>query len=161
MKIIAKDSAYVQKTDILYLLKSNLKIPESIYLKISCEVIDENNKYEFIKFTNHNDIKYFKNFSWIIDYNDIKHLNENDIINMCQEIASQINNIADKYNKMSDIEKDKNEDMVQKCELLDYKMHSLRDALWFKQGHINLTLPEIQNYNKINNILKKMFKKNC
>ena len=68
MKIILKDSAYVQKIDISYLIESNLKIPESIYLKISCEDINDNNKYEFIKFTDHQEIKYFKNIDWIIDY---------------------------------------------------------------------------------------------
>ena len=36
----------------------------------------------------------------------------------------------------------KNRDMVLQCELLDFKIYSLRDALWFKQGYIKIKLPE-------------------
>ena len=157
MKIILKDSVYVQKIDISYLIESSLKIHESIFLRISCEEINDNNKYKFIKFTNHNDIKYFKNMDWIIDYNSIKNLSEDEIISICQKIALQINDIADKFNNMTEKKKDKNEDLIQKCELLDYKMHSLRDALWFKQGHINISLPEIKNQ-KEKKSLKNIFK---
>lgn len=32
--------------------------------------------------------------------------------------------------------------MVSQCEFLDFKMDSLRDVLWFKQGHIKIKLPE-------------------
>ena len=32
--------------------------------------------------------------------------------------------------------------MVTKCDLLEFKFYSLRDVLWFKQGHIPMKLPE-------------------
>lgn len=39
-------------------------------------------------------------------------------------------------------ERKKNMNMVSQCELLDFKMYSLRDVLWFKQGHIKMELLE-------------------
>lgn len=39
-------------------------------------------------------------------------------------------------------EKKENMDLITQCELLDFKIYSLRDILWFKQGHINMILPE-------------------
>lgn len=32
--------------------------------------------------------------------------------------------------------------MISQCELLDFKFYSLRDFLWFKQGHIKMTFPK-------------------
>ena len=148
MKIITKECAYVQKIDISYLINSDLKIPESIYLKTCHENIDRNNKYEFIKFNNPEEIKYFKKLNWIIDYNDIKNLTEEEIIKLCQNIVIKINKIADKFNNMNEKKKEKNKDLILQSELLNYKMHSLRDALWFKQGHINMSMPKTNDNKK-------------
>lgn len=155
MKIITKNCAYVQKVDISYLINSDLKIPETIYLKICCENINKNNKYEFIKFENPDEIKYFKKINWIIDYNDIKNLTEDQMIKMCQNIVLEINKIADKFNTMTDKKKEKHKDLIEKSELLNYKMHSLRDALWFKQGHIDMSMPKNSDNKKT---LKNIFK---
>ena len=38
--------------------------------------------------------------------------------------------------------REENMNMVFWCELLDFKIYSLRDILWFKQGHIQMELPE-------------------
>lgn len=150
MKIIANNVAYVQKKDIDYIKQSDLKIPEFIFFKVfSTNNINENNEYEFVKFTKSNEIEYFKNLDWIIDYYQVKNLTEDDIIKLIEETAVQINKIADKFNKMNDHKKEKHLDMLIKCELLDYKMNSLRDALWFKQGHINMKLPVIFDYQSI------------
>ncbi len=43
---------------------------------------------------------------------------------------------------MSSKERKQNMNMVSQCELLDFKMYSLRDVLWFKQGHLKMKLPE-------------------
>lgn len=43
---------------------------------------------------------------------------------------------------MSNSKREKNLHMVAECEKFDFKMYSLRDILWFKQGHIKYTLPE-------------------
>ena len=43
---------------------------------------------------------------------------------------------------MTPEERENNMSMVSQCELLDFKIYSLRDVLWFKQGHIKMELPE-------------------
>lgn len=146
MKVIAANVAYIQKKDIDYLKQSDLKIPEFIFYKVFGSNIDENNEYEFIKFTKRNEIEYFKNLDWIIDYNQVKNLTDEKIVELVKETANELNRIAEKFNKMSEHKKEKHLDMITQCELLDYKMNSLRDALWFKQGHINMKMPVIFDY---------------
>lgn len=145
MKIITDNAAYVQKKDIAYLSQTNIARPISIFLKVfdlGAITIDENNKNEFIKFDSQKDISFFRNIDWIIDYNEVKDLSEKEIIELGQSIAKEKNSIAQKYNAMEIEEKAKNMNLVFQYELLDFKMNSLQEFYWFKQGHIDIKLPE-------------------
>lgn len=65
---------------------------------------------------------------------------------MGQVVAQQKNNIATQYNAMTTEQRIENEHMFFEYERLDFKMYSLRDILWFKQGHINFILPDGVDY---------------
>lgn len=104
-------------------------------------IINNNNKDDFIEFNAPEEIEYFKSLDWIVDYNEVKDFNETEILALGQKIAEEKNSIANNFNAMTEEEKEKNMNMVTQCNLLDYKMYSLRDILWFKQGHIQMNLP--------------------
>ena len=170
MKIITDDSVYVQKNDIAYLNQTDLPIPASIFMKVfgnRIVIIDDSNRYEFVKFNAPEEIEFFKGLSWMINYNEVKDLSEEETIALGQNIAQEKNEIATKFNSMSEKERKENMQMVQQCELLDFKMYSLRDILWFKQGHIKMDLPEGIEYpisfqnpeNGVQKLIKSIFKK--
>ena len=145
MKIVTNNAVYVQKNDIGFLNQTDLPIPASIYIKIfgnGIVIIDDSNRFEFVKFDEESEIEYFKNLDWIVDYNVLKDMSVEEIITIGQSVAEEKNNIAKTYNAMNDEERMKNMHMVSECEKLDFKMYSLRDVIWFKQGFINITLPD-------------------
>ena len=145
MKIITENAVYVQKNDIAYLHHTDLPIPASIFMKVfgnGIVIINDDNRYEFEKFEDPSEIEFFNGLDWIIDYNSVKDLSDDEIIEMGQRIAKAKNQIAEQFNSMSKDERKKNLGMVTQCELLDFKMYSLRDILWFKQGHLKMTLPD-------------------
>ncbi len=145
MKIITNNVAYVQKNDIVCLNQTDLVIPASIFMKVfgnGIVIIDDSNRYEFVEFDASEEIEFFKGIDWMIDYNEVKDLSEEETIALGQSIAEEKNNIAQRFNSMTPEERKKNMNMVSQCELLDFKMYSLRDVLWFKQGHIKMELPE-------------------
>lgn len=109
-------------------------------------IIDNSNRFEFVKFEEKSEIEFFRNLDWIIDYDSVKYLGEEQIVELGQGIAQEKNTIAQTFNAMSDDERRANEHMVSECERLDFKMYSLRDILWFKQGHIQFALPEGIDY---------------
>lgn len=149
MKITTNDAAYVQLNDITYLNQTDLPIPASIFTKVygnGIFYVGDDNRYNFMKFDEESEIEFFKGIDWMIDFNSVKDLNEEETISLGQSIAEEKNTIAKKFNAMTDKEKEKNIDMVTQCELLDFKMYSLRDILWFKQGHIKMTLPDCIDY---------------
>ena len=145
MKIITEKAVYVQKNDIAYLNNTDLPIPASIFMKVfgkGIVIIDDSNRYEFEKFEEQNEREFFKDLDWIVDYNSVKELTDEEIIEIGQGIAKKREQMAKKFNAMSESERKKNRDMVTQCELLEFKMYSLRDILWFKQGYLKMTLPE-------------------
>lgn len=145
MKIITDNAVYVQKNDIVCLTQTDLAIPSSIFMKVfgnGIVIIDDGNRDEFVKFEVPEEIEFFKGLDWMIDYNEVKDLSEEEIIALGQSIIEEKNSIAQRFNSMVPQEREENMNMVSQCELLDLKMYSLRDVLWFKQGHIKMELPE-------------------
>lgn len=173
MKIITDDAVYVQKNDITYLNQylslSNLPIPSSIFEKVfgrNIVIIDNSNRYEFIKFDKPEEIEFFQGIDWMIDYNKVKDLSEEEIIALAKSIVEENNEIARRFNSMTPEERKKNINMAFQYELLDFKICSLRDILWFKQGHIKMDLPkgidfpnEVKQEKGIKKLIKTMFNK--
>ena len=169
MKIITHNAVYVQKNDIVNLNQTDLEIPTSIFIKIfgrGIVIIDDSNRYEFIKFDAPEEIEFFRSIDWIIDYNEVKDLSEEEIIALGQSIVDEKNAIAHRFNSMPSEEREKNRDLVSQCDYLDFKMYSLRDVFWFKQGHIKMELPEgvdlpvgLVQEKGIRKLLKNMFSK--
>lgn len=165
MKIFKDNKVYVQKNDIAYLNHTDIAIPASIFTKVfggGIVIIDDRNRYDFIEFDLPEEVKFFEELDWIVNYDDVKDLEDNEIINLGQNLANEKNTMAKRFNSMSNKEKEANMDLVIKCELMDFKIYSLRDILWFKQGHIKMTLPgeESQNGKGIKNKIKSIFRKN-
>ena len=149
MKIFRNDAVYVQKNDIAYLNNTDLSIPASIFMKVfgsGIVIIDDSNRYDFIDFTEPKDIEFFSSLDWIFDYDDVMDLSEEEIMDLGNSIAEKRNEIVNEFSSMDKNEKEKNLSMIQQCDLLEFKLLSLRDFLWFKQGHIKIELPDGVGY---------------
>lgn len=148
MKIITENAIYVQKDDLTYLDKVDSIIPTSIYIKLNgIVIIDNSNKYEFVKFNEPKEIEFFKSLDWIVDYNKVKDLTDEQLKELAQSVLEEKNDIAQKLNSMSLEEKQKNMNIVSRCKLLDFKMDSLRYILSFKQGHQHIPFPIVPDSN--------------
>lgn len=123
-------------------------------------IINNRNRYDFVEFDAPEEIEFFKGIDWMIDYNEVKDLSEEGIITLGQSIVKEKNRIAQKFNSMEINERKRNMGMVTQCELLDFKMYSLRDFLWLKQGHIKMKLPaSVKTETGIKKLVKTMFNK--
>lgn len=145
MKIVNSDNVYVQKNDLGFLNSMDLPINASVFMKVfgnGITIINDSNRYDFVKFDEESEIEYFKGLDWMIDYNEVKNLSEDEIIKLANSICDEREKIAETFNSMTDEERKQNIDMVLKCDLLEFKFYSLRDILWFKQGHISIEIPE-------------------
>lgn len=149
MKIITKDAVHVQMNDLMFLHQTDLPIPCSIFLKVFGQgtvIVNDSNRYDFVKFEDEAEIEYFKNLDWIIDYNSVKELDKENINQLVAQIVDEEQKIADKFNNLPENEKVDNFDMVARYEQLEYKQYNLKKFMSFKQGKISMELPESIEY---------------
>ena len=167
MKIFTKDAVYVQKNDIAYLNNTNITIPASIFMKVfgkGIVIINDLNRYEFVKFEDQKEIDFFKEIDWIVDYEDVRCLDVKEILKYARTIADEKAKIAYEFNKMTDKEMAANMDMIDEYDLLEYKLYSVSDILDFTRGELKFKLPEGVEYpthyeEKEEKGIKRLFKK--
>lgn len=161
-KIIKSNKAYIQKSDLEYLHNSSIAIPGRIYEKVYTDdfVVNESNKHDFIEFDDIRDVEYFKNISCMINYDDVKRLSTEKIVELNRSIKEKIESIKIKYKNMSDFEKRIHPYVLDECDDLKFKSNSLADFCLFKYGAINYDLPEGINapWLQKNSGLKKLVK---
>ena len=140
-----KKKVYVQLNDIMMLMHFGSTIPVEVmenHFSVVFIVTDEN-RFEFSEFTEPSTVEFFEQCDWIVDYKQYRGLTEEQIIGCGQEIAGQMNEIATRWNEMSPDEREKHEELTTEHEKLEFKMHSLADILWTKQGHRVMPFPVV------------------
>lgn len=160
MKIVMSDKVYVQRNDLAYLMKSceGKEIPASVINKVFSTIFicNESNRYEFLEFSDPIEIEFFKNLEYSVDYMELRDKCIDEIIELGVSISEKMNEIAKKFNELDEIEKAKNLNLIDEHELLEFKMYSLRDVAWLKQGKLKMKLPKDA---KEPNMIQRFFKK--
>ena len=145
MKIFINDCVFVQKGDVAYLNSYCFPIPISIYEKVFDKgiiIINDNNRFDFIKFDEKREIEFFKCIDWIADFDELKNLSCDRINELCEKVSNERQKIILTYNSLPISEKKEYIDMFNKIELLECKLNSLRNFLLFKLGDISMRLPD-------------------
>jgi len=143
MKVFTKEAVYVQRNDINLLRKFENDY-FNIYVKTftdNINIIDDSNRYEFAKFSDSEDIEYFERIDWILDYKDVKSLNEKELIELGCRFSDELNELARIINNSSK-SPEAAKRLYDQYQRLQYKMYSLRDYIWFKKGMLDMTFPE-------------------
>ena len=78
---------------------------------------------------------------------------EEELTSLIEKILGEMNLIANEYDLIPDNQAKKCRELAKTFSLLEFKFYSLRDILWYKQGHISLNIPEIETSN-IRNLKK-------
>ena len=146
MKILKDNKMYVQKNDMAHLNSSGLSIPASIFMQVygkGITIIDDSNRYEFIEFSKPEDIEFFKGIDWIVDYNEVKDLTEEQLIELGQSVGDAKNEKIYKFNIMPvENRRQQYEQVTMDLELMDFKMFTIRDIIMLKRGQLSFPLPK-------------------
>lgn len=171
MKITTKNAVYVQLNDIAFLESTDLPMLLSVYKKVYHEgynFFDDSNRYDFVKYEGKEEMNFFDGMDWILDFDEVKDLDDEGLLQFGQSIADKIGEVATEYNSLikgsAKKKKDKRNNHVdkrkrkrnteddpkskrirelsKKYELLEFKMYSVRDYLLYKQGYLPIFLPE-------------------
>lgn len=149
MKILCtqegKEAVYVQLGDIAFLTsKIDTPIPASIFLeayKGPCTIIDNTNRFTFLRFDQLAEVEFFKSLDFIIDYSDYKDFNKKQLKEKLKSVAKEINQIEVKYNKMSFEEKLKNANLPNEHVALCQIFQEINNLYLLKKGKIKVIFP--------------------
>lgn len=173
MKIFTNNKVYVQNNDLAYFMHftEGVSIPSSIFNRVfgNVFIVTDQNRYEFQEFSLPEEIEFFKNCDWMVDYNSFNGMNDEEIVQCGVQINDERNRIAAAFNELPEKEREQQYNKVStQLEMLEFKMWSVRDVLWHKQGHLTFPLPlgtnvefldsSNQTYEK-ENIIKKALRK--
>lgn len=128
MKIAVNNVIYVQKNDLELLIK-NEEYPDTLALKLyskSSSVVDNVNRYNFVKIEEQAEIDFINGIDWILDYSLFKDLTEEELIKLHEKY------IKDKKTEAN------------KCDykILNHKILSLRAFMLYKKGELELDFPD-------------------
>lgn len=104
-----KEAVYVQMQDIMELNRSDTPILASIYMKVfkGIVIVDDTNRFDFVRFDDEEEVKFFKEVDFIIDYNEYKDMTDDQLENEWGKLVTKSNEIAKKWNEMSEDEREK------------------------------------------------------
>lgn len=149
MKIFNKENGlekvYVQYNDLLLLYNLNIIIPDTIYDKVYSDNfnVDDSNKFDFVEFNMKEEIDFFKNVDWILDYNSLNRMSPYELN---RYYANSINDISNYVHVPEYID---NEDFNSQYSVLNHKALSIKDFYLTKFGSLEMPFPQVPNYDKV------------
>jgi hypothetical protein len=164
MKIMVNDKLYVQVKDISFIIHVFPFIssicPKKVLTKFFDKVLicNDNNKYTFMEFSDIEEINFFKNLNFIVDYDTYKDLTFKEIIRNVENIGNSLNDIVDRYNELDEVKQEENKKkFTYLFETKYYKMNSIREIYKIKSGELKIDLP-IEDNIEVEKGIKKYFK---
>ena len=105
-------------------------------------VIDDSNRYNFAEFDLPEEVEFFRNIDWIIDYGEIKYLNEEDLERLAQMKFLENQLLFETYNNLSEQEQDNNYDLIRQHRRTWHKFKDLVAIHNYRSGNLELNLPD-------------------
>ena len=140
-----KEVVYVQMQDIMYLSNgTDIPIPASIFEKVlnGVNVVTDENRFEFIRFELEDEVKFFKDLEFIIDYDNYKELTNKQLEEKAKELAIKANEMAAKWNAMNEEERENNNSLYQEHSNICYIIHFLYEIYAVRNKKRRMPFPK-------------------
>lgn len=145
-EVNGKEFVSVQLGDIAFLSNAtDIAIPASIFTKVfnGVVIVDDSNRFDFVKFEEPLEINFFKSMEWIIDYNKYMAFSDEELEKQFNEEVQAIDKIVYTYNAMSKEEKSKNQNLILDYDCRNYKIGFINEISLIKDGISEIKIPEI------------------
>lgn len=140
-----KEAVYVQMQDIMYLSnETDMPIPATIFEKVftGVTIVTDANRFEFVRFDEEHEIKFFRELEFIIDFDQYKGLSDEQLEAEAQKLVVKANEIAEKWNGMKEEEREENSSLFDEHRNLGYMINFLSEIYAVKHGKRVMPFPE-------------------
>lgn len=139
---------YVQMQDIMYISNETyIPIPTSIFTKVfsGVTIVDDLNRFNFVRFDEDSVVKFFKDLDFIIDYDEYKSLTDEQIEQRFKNFINEHNNYVKKWNEMSEMDREKNTDLFFSANNIEYVLNFIRKIYALKHNKTHMPFPDFVN----------------
>ena len=139
-----KEVVYVNLKDITYLYdKIEIKMPNSIFRKVTPQVIvkKEKNQFLFVRFDKKEEVEFFKKYDFIVDYANYKNLTIEEIIKKWAKTLELAENLTKIWNEIPLKKRKKNGCILKEIEDLEYKADWIKEIYLLKKEESNFKIP--------------------
>ena len=140
-----KEVVYVQRQDLMYLYESDMPILASIFTKVfvpgKVTITNDSNRFDFVKFEKDDEVKFFRDLEFIIDYDQYKDLTDEQLEEEAQKLATRVNQIAEKWNGMTEKDRKENRNLLEEYQNLDYMIKFLGEIYAVNHGKRSMPFP--------------------
>lgn len=140
-----KEVLYVQMQDIVYLLcQTDTPIPATILTKVFTgpTIVNDSNRFEFVRFDDEQEVKFFKDLEFIIDFDQYKVFSDKQLEEEAQKLQTKANEIAEKWNSMTKEERKKNSSLYGDHRNLVYMIDFLSEIYAVKHKERTMPFPD-------------------
>ena len=140
-----KEVVYVQMQDIMYISNEmDIPIPASIFTKVftGVTIVDDSNRFDFVRFDNQHEVNFFKDLNFILDYNKYRDLSDEDFEKEGQKLVNKANEIAKKWNSMTEKERKKNYSILEEHKKISYMLRFMVEIDAVRHGRRLMPFPE-------------------
>lgn len=140
-----KEAVYVQMQDIMYLLnETDTPIPTTIFTKVftGVTIVNDSNRFEFVRFDEEHEVKFFRDLEFIIDFDQYKVLSDEQLEDEVQKFGAKANEIAKKWNSMTKEERKQNASLYDDHRNLGYMINFLSEIYAIKHGKRTMPFPD-------------------
>ena len=140
-----KEIVYVQMQDIMYLSnETDIPIPATIFTKVftGVTIVDDSNRFEFVRFDEEREVKFFKGLKFIIDFDQYKEYSDEQLEEEVKRLATQANEVAEKWNGMTAEERKQNACFYDDHRNLGYMINFLSEIYAVKHGKKTMPFPD-------------------
>ena len=140
-----KEAVYVQMQDIMYLSnETDTPIPTTIFTKVftGVTIVNDSNRFEFVRFDEEHEVKFFRDLEFIIDFDQYKALSDEQLEDEAQKFGAKANEIAKKWNGMTKEERKQNGSLYDTHRNLGYMINFLSEIYAIKHGKRTMPFPD-------------------
>lgn len=139
-----KEVVYVQMQDIMHLHQSDLPMLATIFTKVFTgpTIVNDSNRFDFVRFDEEAEVRFFRDLEFVIDYDKYKGLTDEQLEEEWQKLAVKANEIAKKWNNMSEEERKENSNLLQDHENFGYMLNFLSEIYAIKHRKRTMPFPE-------------------
>ena len=145
MKYFKNDKVYVNFNDLINMPQlASYSLPGIIRkgLGENYIVIDESNRFNFAEFDLPEEVEYFKNQDWIIDYDEYKFMTDEELEEAARRKNQEIQLLIESYNNLSEEEQMNSYHMIRQHRRLWHQLQDLKAINLYRNNELNLDVPE-------------------